>query len=165
MQLVSRNYSPRDFMSKEDMFPEELPEELKEELIKIEVLLEYGHIKSALECMVNSINDSPAGMAYHRRICDLDDDRWVLQSTWMCFNRRVLELVNWDDKRMPQMKSCITRELNKGDDGDYKETALYYVLFVLKGDNEWIGELYMDPTVSDKEVSQSYMQELLQSNG
>ncbi len=133
-----------------DMFPSELPEDMKEALIKIEVLLEYGHIKSCYEEMAYWIYDTPKGSAYNDTADDLESDLYKKWTTWALFNREVLELVQYDN-HVPQMKAFITRQL--GDpETSFSNMNLLMTQLILNKEEHMIGDELMYPNMSQASI-------------
>ncbi len=137
-------------MMPREMFPETLPDEILEVLPKIEVLLEYGHVKSAVEEIISWVSNTPEGMAYEYqdKTTGSTDTLYHNWTTWALFFNELHSLIKYDDKIQIKMKAFITRNL-KDPETIYKKSALTYLSFIVEGDEDWIGSPLMQPNLSE----------------
>jgi len=108
--MTKRNLFEIFHSQKRDMFPANLPDEMEETLTKIEVLLEYGHIKDCFEELLDWVDDTPKGSAYEE-IGSKADELYRNWTTYALFNREVLGRIDFDN-HVPKMKAFITRQLD-----------------------------------------------------
>lgn len=148
--MVSSKKIMRQMLTPMDMFPNELPSEMDEVLIKIEVLCEYGHVRSAFEEIAQWIHNTPEGTAYEYSNSGSDESyhKWT---TWALFNRLVREKIVYDEPRLTQMKAFITCNL-RDKNTLYTKTALLYIMLVLDNDPAWTGSELMTPGLSDARI-------------
>ena len=150
MQLSLNKKTITQMCMPKELFPTALPDEMDEVLIKIEVLLEYGHIKSVFEEIIQWAYNTPEGLAYEYSK-DESDKLYHEWTTWALFFRLIRDKIAFDEERIAHMRAFITRNL-RDSATMYSRTALVYVGLILDGDPAWIGTELMTPGLSGDHI-------------
>jgi hypothetical protein len=128
-----------EFVKKRDVYPENLPEPIEKILIGIESLLVYGHVKHALEHALMYLHDSPNGMT--------TSYTWDA-NTFKLFNKKVYE--SFYDRS--EYALYLLEKMLHDPEAAWTKLAIFSLVLTIKGDKDYIGNDWMNPTLNDNEA-------------
>jgi hypothetical protein len=133
------------FVAERECYPESLPPSMEETLIGVEALLIYGHVRHAMDYTLEYLHDSPNGMTANHT---------YNINTFKLFNLKVHELFHGQSEYAIK----LLKKMMADEDAEWTNLAIFSLLSVIEGEEEYIGSPWMDPNMDSDDAMDLMLQ-------